>query len=539
MKLSETLLWLCQIRSPIGEERELCERLIERIAALPLAGAIRRYGDSFVVPVTRGRPGPHVVLAGHLDVVRTEHEGEPRVEGDKLYAAGAADMKSGLCLMLDLLEQGERPNLDLTLVFYAREEGPYAENELGRVLAEDEEVARADVAIALEPSDNKLQLGCGGSIHARVVFRGKTAHSARPWQGENAIHKATDLLQRLRALEPESQVVDGLEWKSVISATTAAGGRGRNIIPDVFELNLNQRFGPATSVEQAQKRILDLVQGEAEVEFVDVSPSAPPRRTHPLVAALADSGVLAVEPKQAWTDVARFAALGLAAANFGPGVQAQAHQKNEWTSVAALEVGQRILRRWLTKIAPLSLVIALLLSLALTACEGKNAKKNRLRAEAVAGSAASSEANLLERARLSAALQQLSKRFSGEAKVLAIELEPQRLLLQVEDSRSPGRVLQYEYRRGSFSEPRVVELRGSGALADNLFALAGLKLSALPDLLGAAVEKVDAKDGRVSRVVIRRNLPDSEDVRIRVFVKSPRRDGQFDADAEGRPLAGS
>jgi succinyl-diaminopimelate desuccinylase len=350
MSLAQDLLWLCSIPSPIGEERALCDAVEARLARGALAAPIRRYGDSIVVPLRRGTGGPRVVLGGHFDVVRTEHEGAPRIEGDKLYAAGAADMKSGLALMLALAEKPTAWALELTLVFYAREEGPYAENELGPVLAAETELARTSIAVMLEPSDNKLQLGCGGSIHATVRLRGRTAHSARPWQGDNAIHKSAALLARLAASQPVTDERDGLTWQNVISATMASGGRARNIIPDVFELNLNHRFGPGTGVERAKQNVLDLVGGEADVEFVDVSPSAPPLRQHPLVAALADSGVLSVEPKQAWTDVARFAELGIPAVNFGPGVQAQAHQKNEWTLLPQLDVGLAVLERWLARI---------------------------------------------------------------------------------------------------------------------------------------------------------------------------------------------
>jgi succinyl-diaminopimelate desuccinylase len=349
--LAESLLWFCRIASPIGEERALCDAVVERFARVPLAAPVRRYGDSIVVPLVRGSGRPHVVLAGHLDVVRTVHDAPPRIEGDKLYGAGSADMKSGLVLMLDIAERSVRPSVDLTLVFYAREEGPFAENELGRVLDEDPEITKADFAIALEPSDNKLQLGCGGSLHATVTFNGRTAHSARPWQGENAIHKASGLLARLGALAPQTELVDGLEWRSVISATMGSGGRARNVIPDKFELNLNHRFGPRTSIEQAQANVTALVAGEADVTFTDLSPSAPPARENSLVQALADSGVLAIEPKQAWTDVARFHAAGVPAANFGPGTQAQAHQRNEWTHVPGLAVGQAILERFFAKIA--------------------------------------------------------------------------------------------------------------------------------------------------------------------------------------------
>jgi succinyl-diaminopimelate desuccinylase len=348
-RLAETLLWLCDIRSPIGEERALCDAVVQRLGRTPLAAPIRRYSDSIVVPVTRGTGGPKIALAGHLDVVRTAHDGPPRREDDRIYGPGASDMKSGLALMLDLVEHDLDAcrGVDLTLVFYAREEGPFAENELGPVLDAEPELRGADLAVCLEPSDNKLSLGASGSIHATVTFEGRTAHSARPWQGENAIHKAGPFLTELGALAPREVVLDGLVYRTVTSCTLASGGRGRNIVPDAFELNLNHRFSPDQTLDGAQREIEALVAGRARIAWLDLSPSAPPFGAHPLVAALRDAGVVAVEPKQAWTDVARFAAAGVPAVNFGPGVNAQAHQRNEWTSIEKLADGREIVLRWL------------------------------------------------------------------------------------------------------------------------------------------------------------------------------------------------
>jgi succinyl-diaminopimelate desuccinylase len=349
--LTETLLWLCKIPSPIGEEAEICTAVADRVGKVPLAAAVRRYGNSIVVPLTRGTGGPHVALVGHLDVVRTDHDAPPRIEGDKLYGPGASDMKSGLALMLDVAERRARPNVDMTLVFYAREEGPFVENELGPVLDQDDELRAASIAVCLEPSDNRLQLGCAGSVHGNVRFHGRTSHSARPWEGENAIHKAAPFLTRLAALAPRRSQIEGLEWAAVTSATLAKAGRARNIIPDLFEINVNHRFGPDRTLEEAKAHLVELASPEGEVVFVDEAPPALPFRKHPLVEALAASGVVSVEPKQAWTDVARFSALGVPAVNFGPGVNSQAHQRNEWTSLRLLAGGRDILMRWLEAIA--------------------------------------------------------------------------------------------------------------------------------------------------------------------------------------------
>ena len=349
--LQETLLWLCSVPSPIGEERELCDAVAERVARVKLAGPVRRYGDSIVVPLVRTRDGrPHIVLAGHLDTVRTEN-GPARIENGRCFGAGAADMKSGLAVMIVLAEtMSDLSAYDVSLVFYAREEGPFAENELGPVLAQDKDLLTADLAVCLEPSDNRLHVGCCGSIHATVTFEGKTGHSARPWEGVNAITKAAGLLDRLAVLAPIEHIIDGHLFRTTTTVTLANGGRGRNVVPDTFTMNLNHRFAPVTSLEQAQEDVRVLVGEGARLEFTDLSPAAMPSASHPLVEKLVEIGVRGIEPKQAWTDVARFSQLGMAAINFGPGENAQAHQRNESTDLGLLFHGYRILFSWLTNV---------------------------------------------------------------------------------------------------------------------------------------------------------------------------------------------
>jgi succinyl-diaminopimelate desuccinylase len=348
-EIESLLLALCGIPSVTGDEGPVCDFVQRELVTQWGAESVVRDGHSLVVAPRVERTVPTVVLAGHLDTVKTEHDGPARIEGDRIYGAGAADMKSGLAVMMMLAREMASRSVRYApiFVFYEREEGPYTENRLGELLDRFKVLQSADVAICLEPSSNVLQLGCVGSLHASVTFRGRTAHSARPWQGDNAVHKAAGLLGRLGAMTPREVIHDGLVYREVISATMAEGGRGRNVVPDTFRLNLNYRFAPGRSLEQAEQDVLDLVRGEAEVEFVDRSPSALPYRGHPSVDALCSAGVTTVEPKQAWTDVARFAQLGVPAVNFGPGTQSQAHQKNEWTDRAELAKGLEIFRRWL------------------------------------------------------------------------------------------------------------------------------------------------------------------------------------------------
>ena len=346
---------LCGLLSPIGEERALCDQV--QAWAASRFPHVRRVKDSLVVGVDRAAadPGrPLVALCGHLDTVpvRAEDGGGPRREGTRLVAPGASDMKGGLALMMALAEAlpaAER-FCDLLLVFYAREEGPYLENQLEAVLAEAPEVKQAALAICLEPTDNQVQLGCVGSIHATAVFHGRAAHSARPWQGENAVHRAGALLAELAARRPREAVSGGQTFREVLSCTRIDGGHARNVVPERCSLNLNFRFAPDKTLDQACDELAGLLARHgAEVTLTDRSPACPAWGDHPLVQRLLARTGAAAEPKQAWTDVARLAVHGVPAVNLGPGATAQAHQRGEWVEVAALARGYRLLEKFLRR----------------------------------------------------------------------------------------------------------------------------------------------------------------------------------------------
>ena len=348
-ELAERTLQLCRIPSPIGSEQALAD-FVERWArALRPALEVIRVGHSIALgdfSDTR----PRVTLLGHLDTVPPHpSDGAARIEGERIHGRGSSDMKGGLATMMALAETLPRDGpLGVGYVFYEREEGPYTESGLGPLLARVDALRRTKLAIALEPTDNVLQVGAMGSIHATVRFTGKSAHSARPWQGENAIHKAGAFLSELQALPRREVRFAGFPFYEVMSITQAQGGRARNIIPDGFQLNLNYRFAPGKSLEDAQEDVRARVAGRAEVEFIDLAPSGRVCADNPLFQKLLQVSGAAAQSKQAWTDVGRLSQEGIDAVNFGPGESAQAHQAGESAPVAALAVGYRALYRFLT-----------------------------------------------------------------------------------------------------------------------------------------------------------------------------------------------
>lgn len=347
MSLAERALALVKLDSPIGHEQQIAD-VVEQWARgrqLPVV----RHSHSLVVGNLTD-PRPHVALIGHLDTVPAHAGGPaPRIEGGRLHGLGSSDMKGALAVMMSLAQTLplERLPVNLLLVFYEREEGPYLENGLGPLMEQVPQLSNLAFGIAMEPTDNRVQVGCMGTLHASVTFSGKSAHSARPWQGQNAIHEAGALLTELGARGRHEVRAAGYPFYEVMTATLAKGGRARNVVPDVFELNLNYRFAPGKSLAHAQEDVHALIAGRAAVVFTDLSPSGRVCAENPYFQQLLKLTGADAESKQAWTDVARFSEAGVDAVNFGPGESAQAHQRDESAPVAALDEAHRILTQFL------------------------------------------------------------------------------------------------------------------------------------------------------------------------------------------------
>jgi len=351
--LAERTRLLCGIKSPIGEEAEIARHVAEA-GAKAWPGAVDRIGNSVVLgKLSKNRPG--IAFFGHLDTVPLQEGDFPaRREGGRVFGRGASDMKGALAVMLTLGERIDRVRLrsDLCLVFYDREEGPYETNGLGPVLAARPDLREAAVAFCLEPTDLAVQAGCCGSMHATFTFRGRTAHSARPWQGKNAVHEAGAFLASLRDLLPVEVRIGELTFREVKNVTRIEGFSGRNVVPAQCDLNVNFRFAPGKTVAQAEAELRRLAERfGAECEIVDRAPPGDPILENPLLKKFRALTGVPVEPKQAWTDVARLGIAGIPAANFGPGDQAQAHQRNESCSEEALERAYLLLERFLTEAA--------------------------------------------------------------------------------------------------------------------------------------------------------------------------------------------
>jgi len=329
---------LVDVPSVSFAEAELVALLESELRAVPRL-TVDRIGDNLVARTDLGREH-RLVLGGHTDTVPGDTSGS-RLDGDTLWGLGTADMKGGLAVMLELARTMSEPVVDVTWVFYAREEVAIVHNGLRELFAEAPELLAGDVAILGEPTGGVLEAGCQGTMRFEVTMAGARAHTARPWMGRNAVHRLGGLLAALEGYEHREPEVEGCRYREALQAVHVEGGVAGNVVPDRAMVRINHRYAPDRSGAEAEAHVREFLapflDGGDTMELVDHSPAAVPGMSHPLLRTLAERNGLEVRAKLGWTDVAFFAEHGVPAVNLGPGEATLAHTADERVERSSVE----------------------------------------------------------------------------------------------------------------------------------------------------------------------------------------------------------
>ncbi len=339
------------IPSPYGAEQGFCSDMRRRAEGLR-PWALEEADDSLLIVPRAPREGrPRVLLAGHLDTVPELSPNPVRSEAGRLYGTGASDMKSGLAVLWAVAEAlvDTAADVDVVVVLYAREEGPYEHSALPSLRAAAPQwFEGVDLAVCMEPTDGVVEVGCIGTLHARIVFEGRRAHSARPWQGDNALHRAGRFVARVDGFGRRRVARGGLEFSEVLSATGIETRGALNVVPDLAVVEVNYRYAPGRDRASAERELAAVVRGEGRIEVVSWWPAGDAHPDHELVRSLVRAaGGEVPRAKQAWTDVGRFTGWSIPAVSWGPGLRAQAHQAGEWVEVEAIVRACRVVGDWL------------------------------------------------------------------------------------------------------------------------------------------------------------------------------------------------
>lgn len=342
------VLTLVKVDSVSGNEDALASLVYERLSSVESLD-VERIGDN-VVARTTGFHATRVLVAGHLDTVPGDVSAAT-IDGPVLRGLGACDMKGSVAAMLDLAVSTEPRPVEVTWVFYAREEIARSQSGLLEVAQLRPDLLVADVAILGEPTNGHVEAGCQGTLRVRVSLTGRRAHTARPHTGRNAIHRLGDLLSFVATYEPREVSMDGVLYVEQLQAVSIEGGVAPNVVPDAASCVLNHRVAPDRSRDQAVAwlggYLGELIGDGDELEVLDWAPAAPPELAHPLLARLVSLTGKSPEGKVGWTDVATFHELGIAATNFGAGDPLLAHRSDERLTSGELEVFTTVLGEWL------------------------------------------------------------------------------------------------------------------------------------------------------------------------------------------------
>ena len=345
-ELSKLTLDLVNISSVSKDEKSIADSIAEALKKYSHL-KITRVNNSIVAQTNFGNK-QRVVIAGHIDTVPANNNFPGKINDSEVIGLGSVDMKSGIAVALKLASEITSSNYDVTYLFYESEEIETKFNGLELITKQQKDLLDCDFAILMEPTNGILEVGCQGSLRFEVSTSGKRSHSARWWNGENAIHKTNKILEILNNYKSREPEIDGHKFREGLQAVKVNGGIAGNVVPDSVTVSINHRFAPDTSIDQATQNMKTLFK-DFNFQLIDAANAAPTGLSNPLIKEFVSNIGKNIAPKFGWTDVARFANAGIPAINFGPGDPNLAHHPEEKVLISQIIDVHESLKKWLTK----------------------------------------------------------------------------------------------------------------------------------------------------------------------------------------------
>ena len=344
-ELGQLTLDLVNISSVSQDEKAISDQVQEALGLVKHL-KVTRINNSIIAQTNFGH-NKRVVIAGHLDTVPANHNFPGKKIDNEIVGLGSVDMKSGIAAALKLAHDISQAKYDITYLFYESEEIETKYNGLELITQQSKDLLNCDFAIFMEPTNGIIEIGCQGSLRFEVSAKGKRSHSARWWNGKNAIHDLTDLLQILNSYKSREPVIDGYKFREGLQAVKINGGVAGNVVPDLVTVNINHRFAPDTTPQAAEENMKKLFK-YFNFKLIDAAASAPTGLNNELIKEFISVIGTDIAPKFGWTDVARFASAGIPAINFGPGDPNLAHHPDEKVTIKQIEDVFNSLKKWLT-----------------------------------------------------------------------------------------------------------------------------------------------------------------------------------------------
>jgi len=341
-----------------------------RRIAVPAQHAEGREGRVNLVCHRREKGKPRLILYGHIDVVPAEgwDAFKPRVEKGKVYGRGAADMKGSIVALLEAMQslKGKPLNFDVSVMITTDEESSQA-TQIEYLKQHLEPVSGAHF-LNLDSSFGFVSIAGLGALHVDIKVTGKSVHSGLSHLGENAIEKASPLIQALldlkhRVEQRKSAVPTHPDTKlsrmeGRLNINMIKGGIKVNVVPDECLISVDRRLIPEENLEDARKELLETLASVPGVTWqlervhgIPTVPAADDPVVDRLAAVMRDTTGQANKFGEMGSGDLSHIVAGWGCKAFGLGVirpECNIHGKEEFVYLKDIEDVARIIARFLS-----------------------------------------------------------------------------------------------------------------------------------------------------------------------------------------------